>query len=147
MYLEHHRATKDFHFDVSVVDIYICRQKGGMKEQWLGFLSIDYVLQQHARFLQDGRWHKHFAAQQGVLASCSRPLWCWWMQLRESLFPLQRFHWLHRVPTVPVLERPLGLTLANFLIYRFPFPWCPTFLRLIWQIICEDSLQRRAHIK
>ena len=55
MYLEHHSATKDFRSDVSVVDIYICRQKEGKMEQQLGFLAIGYVLQQHDRFLQDGR--------------------------------------------------------------------------------------------
>lgn len=55
MYLEHHSATKDFRSDVSVVDIYICRQKEGKMEQQLGFLAIGHVLQQHDRFLQDGR--------------------------------------------------------------------------------------------
>ena len=45
-----------------------------------------------------------------------------------------------RVSTVPVPEKTLGLTVANFLIYRFPFLQCLTFLRLSWQIIYDDRL-------
>lgn len=38
---------------------------------------------------------------------------------------------------------PLGLTAANFLIYRFHFLWCLIFLRLSWQTIFDDRLQKR----